>query len=346
LSDSILHLLPVEVQRAVQAEFDAAYYLRMYPELMKAAIDPLDHYLEFGWKEGRNPRKDFDSHGYLRQHIDVAIAGMNPFVHYIQYGRSEGRTVPTGEHFMALLPNVRAMQRVQDAAFPVDAETCEKLMVILIPEHNTMSGGIYSFFSIARAAYQMRHRHEYKTLLMTRPNRLNETYTRQCNFRNSEDVFRFSQIVRCRNAKTVYLHLPEYMVPSFVDLMDAETLEYLKSRDKLYINILNQKIDIMPEAHELEDVRALADELTQSVAHHSYFGQSFADRYNTPLLLLPAYTDLSQYEAIPAEEKHNLIIYSPDEADWKTATLEAIAEGMPDYEQRWLGLSAQFGAFR
>lgn len=318
----------------LRCEFDADYYLRTNPDVHSAGVDPFVHFMEHGWKEGRNPRADFDTFAYLRHHIDVALAGMNPFRHYIEHGRAEGREVPRASEAMQSTPVHLAKRIVQDDSFPREAERHDKIMVILVPEHNEMSGGIYSFFSIARAAYQLRHKHDYMVLLMTRPNRLHETYIQQRNFRNSETVFRFEQIVRCREATTVYLHVPEYAAPTFVDLLEPETLDYLRARKRLYINILNQKIDIMPERHELEDIRALADELTQSVAHHAYFGQSFADRYATPLLLLPAYTDLSPYDPLPAEEKQNLIIYSPDEAPWKERMLETLAAGLPDYELR------------
>lgn len=318
----------------LRREFDSDYYLRTYLDVHSAGIDPFTHFMEYGWKEGRNPRPDFDSLAYLRSHIDVALAGMNPFRHYIEYGRAEGRKVPRASDTVQPTPLHLAKHIVQDDTFPLQAERHDKIMVILIPEHNEMSGGIYSFFSIARAAYLLRHKHDYIVLLMTRPNRLHETYLHQRNFRNSETVFRFEQIVRCREATTIYLHIPEYAAPTFVDLLEPETLDYLRARKHLYINILNQKVDIMPERHELEDIRALAHELTQSVAHHAYFGQSFADRYATPLLLLPAYTDLSPYEPLPAEEKQNLIIYSPDEAPWKQRMLETLAAGLPDYELR------------
>ena len=188
-------------------------------------------------------------------------------------------------------------------------------MVIVIPEHNEMSGGIYSFFSIAKAAYGLRHKHNYYVLLMTRPNRYNVTYLKQRNFRNSEIVFRFEQIIRCRGAKTVYLQIPEYGASSFVRELDNESFNYLRSRERLYINILNQKTELMPDKETYEDLRALAHELTQSVAHHAYFGQAFADHYDMPMLLLPAYTDLSDYNALPFEEKDKLIIYSPDDAE-------------------------------
>src|SRR4029078_4573986 len=232
-----------------------------------------------------------DTYTYLRDYLDVAISGLNPFYHYLAYGKAEGRKLETH----SVLGGLEANHIVQDITFPLEAERAEKLMVIVIPEHNEMSGGIFSFFTIARAASAIRQKHDYHILIMTRPNRHNLTYLRQRNFRNSEDVYRFEQITRCQNARVVYLHIPEYATSDFVHHLSDEVLTYLRSRERLYVNILNQKTDIMPDKEEFANLRSLADQLTQSVAHHAYFGQSFSDRYDVPMLLLPPYTDLSGY---------------------------------------------------
>jgi hypothetical protein len=315
--------------------FNAGWYLDQNADVRKAKMDAFQHYYEHGWKDGRNPTPYFDSATYLEFNPEVAEAGTNPFLHFLRSGLLDG-SLGGGSpgHLPPSFSHDRAFHSVQDQTFPKAAEKAEKLLVILIPEHNEMSGGIFSFFSIARAARNLRTKHDYEVLLMTRPNKLDVTYTRQTNFQNFADVFRFDQIVRCRAARTIYLHVPEYAAPTLVENMKSATFKYLRSREHLYVNILNQKIDLMSEKEEFEDLRALAHELTQSVAHHAYFSQSFADRYDMPTLLLPAYTDLSAYDPIPFEDKEKLIIYSPDDAPWKTDMLRALKEGLPDYKLR------------
>ncbi len=73
--------------------FDAEWYLNRYPDVRAAAIDPGVHYLESGWREGRDPSPSFSSGSYLRSNADVARAGLNPLLHYIEFGRSEGRKI-------------------------------------------------------------------------------------------------------------------------------------------------------------------------------------------------------------------------------------------------------------
>ncbi len=71
--------------------FDENWYLQQYPDVSKAGMPPLEHYLRFGGFEGRKPNPDFDSAFYLAQYQDVVDAGLNPLVHYVKFGRAEQR---------------------------------------------------------------------------------------------------------------------------------------------------------------------------------------------------------------------------------------------------------------
>ena len=73
--------------------FDREYYLARNPDVRDAGADPVQHYLRYGWKEGRDPSSVFNTRLYLEANPDVAVAGINPLVHYLQYGKKEGRRV-------------------------------------------------------------------------------------------------------------------------------------------------------------------------------------------------------------------------------------------------------------
>ena len=55
--------------------------------------DLLNHYLNIGYKEGKNPSMSFDGNYYLKKHEDVKKSGMNPLVHYVLYGIKESRRI-------------------------------------------------------------------------------------------------------------------------------------------------------------------------------------------------------------------------------------------------------------
>jgi len=75
--------------------FDINYYLSTYRDVRISTCDPIRHYCECGWKEGRNPSALFNTNDYLRNHPDVAESGINPVIHYIKYGKMEGRHLLT-----------------------------------------------------------------------------------------------------------------------------------------------------------------------------------------------------------------------------------------------------------
>jgi len=78
--------------RQLEGLFDRDFYLRQYPELATAGVDPLVHYLEHGAYEGRWPNPLFDSAYYLKTYPEgETSAGMNPLVHYLQVGAWSGR---------------------------------------------------------------------------------------------------------------------------------------------------------------------------------------------------------------------------------------------------------------
>lgn len=71
--------------------FDATYYITQNPDVGATGIDPLQHYLESGAKEGRSPHPFFDTQYYLDQNPDIDATGMNPLQHYLEYGSAAGQ---------------------------------------------------------------------------------------------------------------------------------------------------------------------------------------------------------------------------------------------------------------
>ena len=76
---------------AIRGEFDPHYYLTMNEDVAQAGVDPLAHFIEFGWREERDPNAYFSTKSYLEENPDVESAGINPFYHYVVAGRAEGR---------------------------------------------------------------------------------------------------------------------------------------------------------------------------------------------------------------------------------------------------------------
>jgi hypothetical protein len=87
-----------QLQRVVALALDAAFYRATYPDVGAAGVDALRHYLQAGWREGRDPAPWFSTRLYLAANGDVAAAGEEPLHHYLTRGRYEGREVYPSDH--------------------------------------------------------------------------------------------------------------------------------------------------------------------------------------------------------------------------------------------------------
>jgi chromosome segregation ATPase len=76
--------------------FDESWYQETYPDVAKAGLNSIEHYLRTGAYEGRNPSDTFDTTWYLSYYRDVTESGLNPLVHYIRFGREEERASRPG----------------------------------------------------------------------------------------------------------------------------------------------------------------------------------------------------------------------------------------------------------
>ncbi len=82
---------PSEEYIVIASGVDKQFYWQNNADVAAAGVDPVQHYIESGWKEGRNPSDQFNTVHYLSRNADVVASGMNPLYHYLQYGRAEGR---------------------------------------------------------------------------------------------------------------------------------------------------------------------------------------------------------------------------------------------------------------
>ena len=78
-----LAALPIDLDQRmalVAPMFDAALYLLHNTDVKKVGIDPLVHYLEYGWHERRDPASNFSTRGYLAAYPELVQANIPPLV--------------------------------------------------------------------------------------------------------------------------------------------------------------------------------------------------------------------------------------------------------------------------
>jgi len=77
--------------------FDKEYYLANNPDVALSGIDPLNHFIQFGGSERRDPGPYFSSAWYLTSNEDVKNSEINPLVHYLMFGKKEKRGIKPAE---------------------------------------------------------------------------------------------------------------------------------------------------------------------------------------------------------------------------------------------------------
>ena len=71
--------------------FNAKWYLKNNPDLAGVKISPIEHFMNHGWKEGREPSDQFSIRDYCNFNPDLKAATVQPMTHFIFSGISEGR---------------------------------------------------------------------------------------------------------------------------------------------------------------------------------------------------------------------------------------------------------------
>ena len=97
---------------------DEAFYDARYPDVHRADMSALEHYLATGWREGRDPNAWFSTRGYVERYPDVASAGSNPLWDFIKFGWRAGRCAPCADPGSA--PEVRVPRFLLESGFASD----------------------------------------------------------------------------------------------------------------------------------------------------------------------------------------------------------------------------------
>ena len=70
--------------RLIGQTFDRAFYLRSNPDVALSGVDPLEHFVDYGWRENRNPVPTFDLCTYVAAHPELAAGKINPYLHHLR----------------------------------------------------------------------------------------------------------------------------------------------------------------------------------------------------------------------------------------------------------------------
>jgi hypothetical protein len=71
--------------------FDVNFYLINGSDVHRPSIDPVRHFCDYGWREGRDTNPYFHTAWYRATNPEVMLLDLNPLVHYIVAGEARDR---------------------------------------------------------------------------------------------------------------------------------------------------------------------------------------------------------------------------------------------------------------
>ncbi len=104
---------------SLTALIDESFYYDLYPDVKEAGISAFDHYMSYGYAEGRLPNIDFDVVFYQKQYPELKETNENPLLHYVTKGKEQGALYKKPE--IVLRNYSREYEALRDAALPNDS---------------------------------------------------------------------------------------------------------------------------------------------------------------------------------------------------------------------------------
>ncbi|QHD69090.1 glycosyltransferase [Sphingobium yanoikuyae] len=154
----IIRDLVVTERNKKEGVFDEYWYEATYPDVVTEGQSGFYHYINHGYKEGRDPGPNFDTRYYVTNYPDVGMSGVNPLLHYLEYGRAEGRQCKPGIHEMGQHESARhviakemALVRGSDAAILVTHAPAGRLKPHVLPYMEQLSRNGLSVLLVAVA---------------------------------------------------------------------------------------------------------------------------------------------------------------------------------------------------
>lgn len=219
--------------------------------------------------------------------------------------------------------------KIQDSYDLSELKRAKELIVFFVPKFEMITGGILSIYSICK--YSREICPDALCLISTPPGKY--TYSHNNYFKNEEKIYRMEQITNnALKAQKVILHIPECMAANFYKELNKKEIKFLKSIKNLQINILNQNIELMPEASKLKTLEALTENITQTIAHKRYATHKICDKWQMPAHFLSVYVNLPEHKHYNFDEKEKIIVLSPDIIDYKQTIIDKLKNNLPNFK--------------
>ena len=313
--------------------FDAIWYRKSYITEEYREVDPLWHYLNIGWREQFRPFEFFDIERFYHENPKC----MEEPLYYL-YKNRIGKYYFTEHAVPKMNFDEKAGQALQ-VLYKIRQENListelpfyndiNRLMIILVSPEDAISGGIMSFYGIYHLSKELESVHNRKVIAATIPG--DTTHAGFTMFKNDMPVFRYDMVARrlCK-VNDVLVMVPETYVQTYYQYLSSNTDDPILDINNRHLNIMNQKIEIMPEPGVINDMKRFFPYITQTVAHYKYCTAYEREYYGIPMhLLIPPI--IKNFKLVPYEKKENIFAYSYDSQRWKNKMLHILQTEFPD----------------
>ena len=308
--------------------FNELWYKKTYKVLGDGAL----HYCKKGYKLGYSPSNKFSRIKYELLYDDVRLYHVNPLAHYERFGKYEPLFL---NHEMipdSVLKDIKKDKKLQDKSIYKEYNSnIKNLIVFLVPEFDTISGGVMSINSIAKITKNLTDIHNSEVILCTMPSE--KTFFQYTKFDCDFHIYRFEQLKKYfKKLENVIFHIPEIYVYPFLYFLTPEEELWIKSIKNSTVNILNQNIDYMPRPRYVNDyLKNMFHKVTITCAHKKYCVSQLRTSYDADVHFFSA-SNLIHYSYVDYSKKDNVLLYSPDDHPMKNLILNKISESYPDLE--------------
>ncbi|CAN2536538.1 hypothetical+protein [Methylocapsa aurea] len=133
--------------------FDAKFYISNNPDVARAGLNPLLHFVDYGWKENRNPSSVFDTKYYRERYRDTLEPDENPVFHYAVKGSHAGyRPNPVGTR---LWPRPAEPEETDWANVTPARSRPDAQVTVIIPVYRGYDDTLATIYSVLTASQRI-----------------------------------------------------------------------------------------------------------------------------------------------------------------------------------------------
>ncbi|EKS9916158.1 FkbM family methyltransferase [Burkholderia multivorans] len=300
--------------------FDEQWYLEQNADVRDAKVDPFRHFIQHGWGEGRVPARGFSLDRMRARHPELA----------------DVRTLDAFADRFSQSPQTFIEYDRRQRELAAEVASAERLIVFFNVARDVVGGGMLSinrFVANTRSLFA----DSDTTRVVVSGVPLGIDAVKHSFFQAAAPQIEFPYILEASKAEDVWLFVPEVFAIDFAAKVTATEREWLLTRRKLTIVIMNQNDDLMPSPTDLQGAFfPLSPNVIVTTAHTRYCTQRSSSRYGVPFKQLTPF--LPPVAVRAQHEKERVIMLSPDpiEGDPHGITREQVVKkleaALPEFE--------------